>query len=118
MICLCYVGTETIPTITGPDVPLVVGKQHQFICSVEHIWLNDVKFSWTVNNRSVQALSEEYHKFENNTATFMSILIYNVTEMDTILELICSVALPAWDGERASLSSIVYGTKIKEWKTD
>ena len=107
-----FLGAETNPTIRGHAVPLLAGEQHEFVCFINNIWHDNMAFTWTVNNQTVQGHTSKTHKHENNTATFMSILIYNVTGMD-LLDLTCSVASPNLKAMmKTSVSSVVYGKSI------
>ena len=113
---LCILGAETIPKITGPDAPLVVGEQYYFTCFIGHVWLDNVTFSWTVNNQNALEHAEEFRKHGDNTVTFKSILTYTVTEIHDLLELTCIVESPYLGKENSSVSSAIHGEKTKKWK--
>ena len=107
------VDAEAIPTVIGHDVHLIVGTQHTFVCVIEHMWFSNLTFSWTVNNQLVPEHTEEFHKHQNNTAIFTSVMTYNITEEDDSLGLTCSVAAssPFKQLMNTSVCSAVYGEK-------
>ena len=84
-------ATNPVPTIHGLGSPLTLTGAHTVTCNASYFGGENISFTWSINGESLAASNVQKYQYEDNSASFYTLLGSNFTRHHDQLNLTCSL---------------------------
>ena len=86
-----FPATNPVPTIHGLESPLTLPGAHTVTWNASYFGGENISFAWSINGESLAASNVEKYQYEDNSASFQTLLGSNFTRHHDQLNLTCSL---------------------------
>ena len=98
------------PVLLGVDGNIVIESQPEITCRADYYVGETITFAWSIKDRSLPSYMREIIEHDDNTASFISALNYNLTRKDNKLNITCSVTIQTKENEN-DVKYVVYAKR-------